>query len=239
MIGMQSKKEFGLPSLRPYDNTAIPFSPLHMRLPKPMQDAEVEGWKTVYVKRSDRLSEVVYAFSPFLCVAWNGAPYPFAIHASQLNFASVSSIHPDPSNFVVFSTPDGEAMVSFLGPRHVHSLPYNHKGKWDEVLFMAKPYDARKGSAGGVGDGGTMTLHPQGIWHGPQMEALEKWKRPSSPKEHPWAEDSAVMFETKAPLELCKQAIPILIPGYENSWLESWEEYEKRREDCDNGTGAM
>lgn len=239
MIGMQSEKGLRLPSTRPYDNTDIPFNEFAMRLPEPYGregrtvDAIRRTNHVVFVKRGGVKSAVEYAFTPFLCTAWKGAPYPFAIATSELNYSYVQSIHPDPSNFAVFAAPDASAVLSVLGPRFVHSLPYNHLNAWDEFLFYAREYDARKGSGGGVGESGTATLHPQGIWHGPQMAAFEKWMKEDSHKGGkliPWVSDLAIMFETRAPLLLCERGQGILIAGYENSWLESWEEYRLKHQ---------
>ena len=229
LIGIQCENGLRLPAMRPYDNGDTPFNECAMKLPAPYKDHGPVKVNKVHVRRGGKWSEVEYEHTPFLCVAWKGTSYPFVISAKKLNFSYVQSIHPDPSNFVLMAAPDASAVVSVLGPRFVHSLPYNHLNEWDEFLFYAKEYDARKGSAGGVGDSGTATLHPQGIWHGPQMAAIENWKRPASPKDIPWVEDLAIMFETKKPLELCTDGQSILIPGYEKSWLEGWEEYEARQ----------
>jgi len=237
LVGIQSEKGLRLPSSRPYDNIEIPFDECALQVPMP-DVIEAPDVRTVHVRRGGVWSEVEYAYSPFQCVAWKGKLYPFAIHTSKLNFASTQSVHPDPSNFTVFASPDASAVVSVLGPRREHSLPYHHLNEWDEVLFMARRYGARKGSSGGVGDSGTMTLHPQGVFHGPQMAAVENWKRPESPEQHPWVNDLAIMFETRAPLCLCKDAEPILIEGYEKSWFESWKEYQSRHPTVMGGVGG-
>lgn len=232
LIGIQSEKGLRLVSRRPYDNVDVPFNEFAMRLPEPYEPEGGPDEKVIFVKRNGAWSSVTYQFTPFLCVAWKGAPYPFAISTSELNFEYVQSIHPDPSNFAVFAAPDASTVVSVLGPRFVHSLPYNHLNEWDEFLFYAKEYDARKGSGGGVGESGTATLHPQGIWHGPQMAAFEKWQKEDSHKggkNIPWVNDLAIMFETKHALQLLSDAdCGILIKGYENSWLESWQDYQQR-----------
>ncbi|MBI2048416.1 MAG: homogentisate 1,2-dioxygenase [Parcubacteria group bacterium] len=229
MIGIETASGLRLPMRRPYDNTDIPFNESAMRIPEPYPPEGGPDYRVEYVKRNGKWSYLEYAYTPFLCVAWKGAPYPFAIHSSKLNFSYVQSIHPDPSNFALLASPDASVVVSVLGPRFVHSLPYHHLNNMEEFLFYAKEYDARKGSAGGVGDSGTATLHPQGIWHGPQMAAFEAWKRPASPKEIPWVDDLAIMFETRKPLHVCEDARKILVPGYERSWLDGWEEYQARK----------
>lgn len=231
LIGIQSESGL-LPACRSsYDNADIPFKQASVRVPQPYHSGNRWEACEVEVKRDRQWSIVTYAFAPFLCAAWDGTIYPFAIHTSKLNFAYTTTVHADPSNFAVFAAPDASAVVSVLGPRFVHSLPYHHLNTWDEFLFYAKEYDARQGSEGGVGESGTATLHPQGIWHGPQMAAFEKWMKEDAHKRGkliPWMNDLAIMFETRSPLRVCPQGQGILVDGYEKSWHKSWQEYQAR-----------
>ncbi|MBI4068224.1 homogentisate 1,2-dioxygenase [Candidatus Kaiserbacteria bacterium] len=238
MIGIESTQGFRKRARSVYDNIMVPYNEFVVSLPIPEYVEDSEELRTVLVRRGGQWSEITYAYTPFLCLAWQGTPYPFAIHSSKLNLPYVDSIHPDPSNFAVFVSPDGSAMISVLGSRRVHSLPYDHANPLTEVLFYAKEYDARKGSDGGVGESGTATVHPMGVWHGPQMAAFENWKKPASPKDLPYIDDLAIMFETADALFPTLDAKETLIPGYENSWLRSWEEYQSRHPKGMGGVGG-
>ncbi|MDP2676545.1 MAG: homogentisate 1,2-dioxygenase [bacterium] len=240
MIGMEGASGFQEPQPRVFDNNDIPYSYEDIRLPDPcdMRDldmydcaeltSKVEDFY-VFVKRNRRWSRVTYPFTPFQCVAWKGTVYPFAVHESDLHFSYTTDIHPDPSNFAMFAAKDFSAVISVLKGRFVHSIPYNHLNTLEEFLFYGKEYEARKGSV--VGEGGDATLHPQGVWHGPQPKALREWKRPASPKDIPFVDDLAIMFEASKPLLLCEDGADIAVSGYERSWYEDWEEYQELQEE--------
>lgn len=236
IVGMESASGFEKPRPKATDNNDIPYDCGDIRLPYPRdihqfddrdndRNLIAEDEYYVYVKRNRAWSRITYPISPFQCIAWKGTLYPFAIHESDLNFSYVTSKHPDPSNFATFIAKDISAVISVLGPRFVHSLPYNHLNQWEEFLFYAKKYESREGTA--VGEGGDATLHPQGVWHGPQMKQLMNWKRPRSQNKIPFVDDLAIMFEASKPLLLCEAGQDILVPGYERSWIEGWEEYQE------------
>jgi len=236
MVGMESAGGFEAPERRVIDNIDIPYSSGDVRLPNPDYLSEFDNPDNspsggmdksyaVFVKRDNEWNRIVYPETPFQCVAWRGYVYPFAIHASDLHFAYTTAIHPDPSNFALFAAKDMSAVLSVLGPRYVHSLPYNHLNQWEEALFYARDYEAREGSAIGAGD---MTLHPQGVWHGPQIHALHNWKTPERAE---WRDELAIMFEAAKPLLLCEDGERIRVPGYERSWYESWEEYQESQKE--------
>lgn len=221
LVGIQSDKGLRLPAKSPYQNMGVPFRAYDMRLPRPYEKKNPgPDLHHIHVRRAGRWSQIEYEYTPFLCTAWNGTSYPFAIHRSQLNFAYTTSIHADPTNFTLFAAPDLSVAVSVLGPRFVHSLPYHHLNKYDEFLFNAENYGAREGSKDGVGQAGTASFHPQGPWHGPQSKALEAWKPPASPKDTPLAKELSIMFETRQPLQLCEGGQQLLTPDYEHSWSE-------------------
>jgi homogentisate 1,2-dioxygenase len=78
----------------------------------------------------------------------------------------------------------------------------------DEVIFY---HAGQFFSRSGIGPG-MMTLHPQGLHHGPQQAALEAGKT----KE--FADEVAVMVETERPLTVSPDAEAVRIDGYETSW---------------------
>jgi homogentisate 1,2-dioxygenase len=57
-----------------------------------------------------------------------------------------------------------------------------------------------------------MTLHPQGVHHGPQPAAIEKAKSIER------TEEVAVMVETEHPLVSSPEAQAVVITEYETSW---------------------
>jgi homogentisate 1,2-dioxygenase len=81
----------------------------------------------------------------------------------------------------------------------------------DEVIFY---HSGDFFSRPGIGVG-KMTLHPQGIHHGPQPAAIEAAKK----KER--TEEVAIMIEAAKPLEVAPEAQQVRDPSYETSWARN------------------
>ena len=88
-------------------------------------------------------------------------------------------------------------------------VPFYHANiDADEVLFYhSGDYFSRAGI-----DEGYLTLHPQGVHHGPQPAAIEA----SKSKER--TDEVAVMVESEHPLVLSSEAEGVVITEYETSW---------------------
>ena len=88
-------------------------------------------------------------------------------------------------------------------------IPYNHSNiDSDEVLYYVDGnYAARKGI-----EIGSMTLHPQGIPHGPHPGTVEA----SIGKK--WTNELAVMCDTFRPLFPTKAALEMDDSSYPESW---------------------
>jgi homogentisate 1,2-dioxygenase len=92
------------------------------------------------------------------------------------------------------------------------TVPFFHANvDYDEVLFYhAGEFFSRAGIAPGM-----LTLHPQGIHHGPQPGATERAASATR------TEEVAVMIDTRLPLKPAASAAGLEIDGYWNSWKES------------------
>ncbi len=90
--------------------------------------------------------------------------------------------------------------------------PYNHSNVMsDEVLYYANSeFMSRKGI-----EYGSVTLHPDGIPHGPHPGRTEE----SLGK--PRTEELAVMMDTFRPLRVAATALEVEDPKYYLSWTES------------------
>jgi homogentisate 1,2-dioxygenase len=130
----------------------------------------------------------------------------------------VGSLHQPPPVHQTFQS-DGFVVCSFV-PRlfdfHPGAIPapYNHSNVMsDEVLFYANDeFMSRKGISYG-----SMTLHPNGLPHGPHPGRAEA----SIGKQR--TNELAVMLDTFRPLQVARQALDFEDPGYGHSWLESIE----------------
>ena len=159
-------------------------------------------------------TRLTYATHPFDVVGWDGCLYPYTFNIDDY-MPITGKVHQPPPVHQVF---EGHNFVicNFL-PRKVdyHPLaipvPYYHSNvDSDEVMFyVGGDYEARKGSGIGLG---SISLHPGGHAHGPQPEAIEA----SLGAEY--FDESAVMVDTFAALELGEGGLACEDPAYAWTW---------------------
>ena len=162
-------------------------------------------------------TRMTYASHPFDVVGWDGCLYPYTFNIEDY-MPITGKVHQPPPVHQVF---EGHNFVvcNFL-PRKVdyHPLaipvPYYHSNvDSDEVMFyVAGDYEARKGSGIGLG---SISLHPGGHAHGPQPDAIEASLGVEA------FDESAVMVDTFAPLELGEGGLACEDPDYAWSWARS------------------
>jgi homogentisate 1,2-dioxygenase len=159
-------------------------------------------------------TRMTYAGHPFDVVGWDGCLYPYTLNVEDY-MPITGKIHQPPPVHQVFEG-RGFVVCNFL-PRKVdyHPLaipvPYYHSNvDSDEVMFyVAGDYEARKGSGIGLG---SISLHPGGFAHGPQPAAIEA----SLGAEQ--FDETAVMVDTFAPLELGEGGLAAEDASYAWSW---------------------
>ncbi|WP_310528457.1 homogentisate 1,2-dioxygenase domain-containing protein [Nocardioides sp.] len=159
-------------------------------------------------------TRMTYATHPFDVVGWDGCLYPYTFNVDDF-MPITGKVHQPPPVHQVF---EGWNFVicNFL-PRKVdyHELaipvPYYHSNvDSDEVMFyVGGDYEARKGS--GI-DLGSVSLHPGGYAHGPQPAAIEASLGAD------YFEESAVMVDTFAPLDLGEGGLAVEDPAYAWTW---------------------
>ncbi|HEV2797165.1 MAG TPA: homogentisate 1,2-dioxygenase domain-containing protein [Nocardioides sp.] len=159
-------------------------------------------------------TRMTYATHPFDVVGWDGCLYPYTFNVEDY-MPITGKVHQPPPVHQVF---EGWNFVvcNFL-PRKVdyHELaipvPYYHSNvDSDEVMFyVGGDYEARKGSGINLG---SISLHPGGHAHGPQPSAIEA----SLGAE--FFDESAVMVDTFAPLELGEGGLAVEDPAYAWTW---------------------
>ncbi|MBC2932722.1 homogentisate 1,2-dioxygenase [Nocardioides sp. zg-1228] len=185
----------------------------------PAETFEVEGTDVeVLVKHRTSAgivgTRLTYATHPFDVVGWDGCLYPYTFNVEDY-MPITGKVHQPPPVHQVF---EGWNFVicNFL-PRKVdyHELaipvPYYHSNvDSDEVMFyVGGDYEARKGSGIGIG---SISLHPGGHAHGPQPSAIEASLGVQ------YFEESAVMVDTFAPLELGEGGVAVEDPAYAWTW---------------------
>ncbi|MDA2935620.1 homogentisate 1,2-dioxygenase [Patescibacteria group bacterium AH-259-L05] len=217
--------------MRPHHhhNRVYPFVPSSLvpSQPKKISDppASDNTWP-VYVKRHTGVWTLLqYPFSPFDAVAWEGELYPFILHMEDIRTLTSPDYHVDPTLFTVFITEDESASFQVFRPSWKHSLPYNHKNYVTEVLFNHRGYTARPEIKDGFA-----TVHPPGIFHGPDIQALwQQNQQKFSKKTLPWDDGIATMLEVRSPLVVLPDATKVEVPNYESSWYEQYQELEQQK----------
>ena len=192
---------------------SAPFSERDIRRPEHAEPRDETGDFPVVVKSGNRLVEMVMAHHPFDVVGWDGYYYPWAFSVHDFE-PRVGRVHLPPP---VHQTFEGHGFVvcSFC-PRpydfHPEAIPapYSHENVMsDEVLFYANSeFMSRKGI-----EYGSITLHPDGLPHGPQPGRTEDSIGAQG------TEELAVMVDTFRPLLVGRAALPIEDQGYQRSWL--------------------
>jgi homogentisate 1,2-dioxygenase len=192
---------------------SAPFSERDIRRPEALNTHDEKGEFTILVKKDNRLTEFVLDHHPFDVAGWDGFYYPWAISIRDFE-PRVGRFHLPPPVHQTFEG-DGFVVCSFcprpydFDPEAVPA-PYNHSNVMsDEVLFYANSeFMSRRGI-----EYGSITLHPDGLPHGPQPGRTEA---SIGQKE---TNELAVMVDTFRPLIVSKAALDVEDKEYYHSWL--------------------
>lgn len=166
----------------------------------------------VRIKARNLVHSYVYDYHPLDVVGWDGCYYPYIFNIDDF-CPIVGRVHMPPPihqtfeahNFVICSF--CPRMLDFH-PRAI-PVPYNHSNlDSDEVLYYVEGnYKARKGI-----EVASMTLHPQGIPHGPHPGTIEASLGKT------WTDELAVMCDTFRPLFPTRAALGLDDGDYPASW---------------------
>jgi homogentisate 1,2-dioxygenase len=191
-----------------------PFCERDIRRPETLPAHDKIGEYRLIVKHDDRLLQVVTDHHPFDVVGWDGFYYPWAFNIRDFE-PRVGRFHLPPTVHQTFEG-DGFVVCSFcprpfdFDPRAIPA-PYHHLNvRSDEVLFYV---DGEFTSRTGISKG-SITLHPDGLDHGPQPGRTEA----SIGKTR--TDEFAVMVDAFRPLHVARQADAVEDPQYHRSWLE-------------------
>lgn len=192
-----------------------PYSERDIRQPTFAAPRDEKGDFRILVKQYDAINELVLDHHPFDVVGWDGYFYPWAFSIHDFE-PIVGRIHQPPPVHQTFQG-DGFVICSFC-PRpydfdkNAIPAPYNHSNvDSDEVLFYASSeFMSRKGI-----EYGSVTLHPDGLPHGPHPGRAEA----SIGATH--TNELAVMMDSFRPLHIAKPAMTFEDPHYHKSWIDS------------------
>ena len=202
-----------------------PYCERDLRIPQLPLTFDEAGDFEVRIKARDSVHSYTYAYHPLDVVGWDGCYYPYCFNIDDFS-PIVGKHHMPPPTHQTF---EGHNFVicSFC-PRlldfHPEAIvvPYNHSNlDSDEVLYYVEGnYKARKGI-----DVASVSLHPQGIPHGPHPGTVEKSIGATR------TDELAVMCDTFRPLHPTKHALACDDPTYPQSWADWKPEPSERAHD--------
>jgi homogentisate 1,2-dioxygenase len=194
------------------------FDPAVLRVPTPGESssatASVEGEYELRIQRCGEITKVFYPFCPLDTVGWKGTLSVLQLNVADIRPVSSDRYHLPPSAHATFIARD--VVICTFAPRPLENgdpramkVPFFHSNiDFDEVLFYhSGDFFSRDGVAPGM-----LTLHPQGIHHGPQAKASERSKSATR------TEEVAVMIDTKNPLAVAGPALGVENADYWQSW---------------------
>jgi homogentisate 1,2-dioxygenase len=192
---------------------SAPYSERDVRRPSNLQTHDQQGEFFLVIKKENRLSEYVVDHHPFDVIGWDGYYYPWIFNIHDFE-PRVGRFHLPPPVHQTFEG-DGFVICSFC-PRpydfdpNAVPAPYNHSNVMsDEVLYYANSeFMSRKGI-----EYGSITLHPDGIPHGPQPGRTEASIGVRDTNE------LAVMVDTFRPLLVSAAVLEVEDRDYYHSWL--------------------
>ena len=188
-----------------------PFSERDLRPPAELIRRDGPG--RVLVKHASQLHEYTLEHHPFDVVGWDGYYFPYAFNARDFE-PLVGRYHLPPPVHQTFEV-EGAVFCTFA-PRPFDfgegaiPAPYFHSNAMsDEVIFYASPeFMSRKGV-----EYGSITLHPDGVPHGPQPGKTEASIGAD------WTDELAIMCDTFRPLRVAASAEELEDAEYFRSWL--------------------
>jgi homogentisate 1,2-dioxygenase len=171
----------------------------------------------IRIKRLGEYTSIFYPFDPIDLVGWKGDLTVFKINMRDIRPVMSPRVHLPPSAHTTFLA-ENFVICSFL-PRPLEEdpdtlrIPFFHRNTdYDEVLFY---HDGDFFSRDNI-KAAMMTLHPQGIHHGPHPKALKA--NPSITRTNEYA----MMLDAKHPLKIAPA-------GQAAEWKEYWTSWQEKK----------
>ncbi len=193
-----------------------PYCERDLRLPEMPMTIDKKGEFEVRIKSREQVHSYNYNYHPLDVVGWDGCYYPYCFNIDDFS-PIVGKHHMPPPTHQTFEAHNFVICSFCPRPLDFHPLavvvPYNHSNlDSDEVLYYVEGnYKARKGI-----EVGSLSLHPQGIPHGPHPGTIEGTIGITHTNE------LAVMCDTFAPLYPTKAALAFDDLSYPQSWESGW-----------------
>jgi homogentisate 1,2-dioxygenase len=176
---------------------------------------DVEGDFELIAKFQGHLWRAAIGHSPLDVVGWHGNHVPYTYDLRRFNtIGSISYDHPDPSIFLVLTSPTethgvGNLDVVIFPPRILAAQdtfrpPWFHRNIASE--FMGLIHGAYDAKADGFAPGGC-SIHNSMTGHGPDAATFEKASNADTTKPDYVRDTMAFMFETRAVIRPTQQAL--------------------------------
>ncbi len=216
MFLIESTTELKLPQKGILGHHAL-FDPSVITLPeiKEVPEArESDGSFKLIIKRNQEFTSVYYPFCPITTAGWKGNCFVWKINVRDIRPIHSERYHLPPSAHTTFV--GGNFVVCSFLPRPLEvgdptalKVPFYHSNiDYDEVLFYhSGDFFSRSDIRPGM-----LTLHPQGIHHGPHEKAIERSKALQR------TDEIAIMIDTKNSLKVSSHAQKVENPDYSQSW---------------------
>lgn len=177
------------------------------------QQTETE-WRVV-VKRRGSLSVITYPFNPLDALGWHGTLAPVRLNWRDLRPLMSHRYHLPPSAHTTFTA--SRFVISTFCPRPLETdpgalkLPFFHSNDdYEEVIFYHRGQFLSRDNI----HPGMITLHPSGLTHGPQPQAL----RAAASGARRDTDEVAVMADARDALDVAPLPEGVEWLGYVDSW---------------------
>ncbi|UQY35143.1 homogentisate 1,2-dioxygenase [Pseudomonas fulva] len=187
----------------------------HPRIDDAFKAQQDESTWQIRIKRQGQISTVTYPYNPLDAVGWHGDNTVVRVNWRDIRPLMSHRYHLPPSVHTTFVA-KGFVVCTFT-PRPVESDPgalkvpfFHNNDDYDEVLFYHRGNFFSRDNI----EAGMVTLHPCGFPHGPHPKALKKAQTDPAT----FAEEVAVMIDTRRALEVTDAAAAVDVAEYVNSW---------------------
>ncbi|GAC1335023.1 MAG: homogentisate 1,2-dioxygenase [Candidatus Dormibacteria bacterium] len=209
---IETHEEIALPDRGLLGQHAL-FDPAVLVLPELKTEYdERPGRHVVRAKRDGQYTDITYRWHPIDVVGWRGTLTVRKLNVRDFRPITSPRYHLPPSVHATFVVP-GLSICTFAprpleGPETMRVPFYHNNIDNDEVLFYHR---GNFFSRAGI-DEGYMTVHPQGLYHGPAPAAV---KGAATKTE---TDEVAVMLEAEHPFEVSEALMSTDLPEYGTSW---------------------
>ena len=212
ILVVETREEVSLPDRGLLGQHAL-FDPAVLQLPtlRDSYDDQPGRW-VVRAKRDGQYTSITYRWYPMDVVGWRGTLTVRKLNVRDFRPVTSPRYHLPPSVHATFVVP-GLSICTFAprpleGPETMRVPFYHNNIDNDEVLFYHR---GNFFSRAGIGEG-FMTVHPQGLYHGPAPAAV---KGAATRTE---TDEVAVMLEAERPFTLSDALQTADLPEYATSW---------------------